>query len=82
MEMSQEKTAEIDRIRECMRCERDCGCCRSGFTQMGRVRLLADGNLLDCLEERAATCRFSVAFGDGYFCRCPLRTHIATTFHV
>ena len=82
MEITQETTAEIERIRQKTCCERGFRCCQSGFTRVGRVRLLANGRLLDCLEDNADTCHFAVPFGDGFFCQCPLRAHLAAKYHI
>jgi hypothetical protein len=79
---AQEKTAEIDRIRDSVCCSKGFPCCDVGFALAGKVKVIAGGKLLDCLEADVPTCRLALPFGDGFFCRCPLRKYIAQTFHV
>jgi len=32
---------------------------------------------VDCLAENRSRCNFALSFGDGYFCRCPLRVFLS-----
>jgi hypothetical protein len=82
MAMAQDNRLEIDRIRDSVRCEKGFPCCNVGVALAGKVKVIAGGKLLDCLEADVAECGFALPFGDGFFCRCPLRKHIAQTFHV
>jgi hypothetical protein len=57
-------------------CTRGFACRDSNLKGLGKVRLLADGEVLDCLEEDAALCSFAMPFGRGCLCVCPRRKHI------
>ena len=82
MPIAQERTPEINRIRESVCCPKGFPCCNVGPALAGKVKVIAGGKVLDCLEADVAECRFALPFGDGFFCRCPLRKYIAETFHV
>jgi hypothetical protein len=34
-------------------------------------------SFLECLEHNPTHCEFSISYGDGHYCRCPLRVYIA-----
>jgi hypothetical protein len=78
----QEKAAEIDQIKGSMCCPKGFACCSSDFSQVGKVKIIGDGKLLDCLEADAARCQLALPFGDGFFCTCRLRKYIAKTFRI
>ena len=77
MELTEEQRKEVEAITGGLKCSKDFKCCKSGFEKLCKVR---DGGLegyLDCLEENSQDCPFSLAFGYGYLCKCPLRIYIA-----
>jgi len=80
--MAQRREAEIERIKADTCCAKAFSCMGSGFSQAGRVEVFASGQLLECRDTDAATCGFSQAFGDGFYCKCPLRTHLARVLHM
>ena len=82
MAMSAERTTEIDQIKARMVCTKSFLCCSSGLAQAGKVKVLVNGELLDCLESDAPECRYALAFGDGFFCMCPLRKHLAQILQI
>ena len=82
MAIAQDNRLEMDRIRDSLCCEKGFPCCDADFSLAGKVKVIAGGRLLDCLEADAVKCRCALPFGDGFFCRCPLRKYIAQTFHV
>jgi len=65
-----------------MCCTKAFSCMSSGFSQAGRVKVLADGQLLECREAGAAACGLAQPFGDGYYCNCPLRKYLAGVLHL
>jgi hypothetical protein len=81
VEITQEHTRQIEAIKSSMECPKDFECHKSGFAKLGRARIIGQGELLNCLEQRAAACEFSMAFGDSFFCHCPLRVYIAKNFY-
>jgi len=60
-----------------MKCPNDSKCYRLGSENVPKVKLIAKGELLECLNECGRSCRFGVDFGSGVFCECPIRNHIA-----
>lgn len=80
MKMGPEHKRAVKRMAEGMECPRGFKCRKSGFKQIGKVRLLADGKVIECLEEDGRSCKFGLFFGSGVFCECPLRQYIARNF--
>ena len=77
--MGQEDKEEIEQIMAGMECAKDFECYKSGFEKLGRVKDGGLDNYVWCLEEKgkARDCGFSLWFGDGMLCKCPLRVYIA-----
>lgn len=74
------KTDDVDGVEEIiaeMECHRDFKCCRSGYTELCRVKIIGEKSYLECLEENPEECDYSVSFGYSYFCQCPVRNRIA-----
>jgi hypothetical protein len=66
----------IQNIMNGMECPKTFACCHPGFERLCRVRVLAGGKLLECLDETHQPCKFAVDFGLGRFCECPLRAFL------
>ena len=66
----------IEKIMREMECPKNFQCYESGFTKLCKAKKFLAG-YADCLEENSDLCRFSVPFGEGLFCRCPLRVYVA-----
>jgi len=71
------KKKEIEEIINHFECPRDVGCCKSHFKVLCKAKDIGLETFLKCLEEDPRSCPVSVPFGDGYFCKCPLRAYIA-----
>lgn len=82
MEITQEHECRIQEIMGEMQCPRDFKCYKSGFENLGKVRIIGGGKLVECLEENRQPCDLGFVFGYGYFCDCPLRKYIAENFKV
>jgi hypothetical protein len=74
MEITQEQKKVIDEIIGELKCPKDFQCQKLGSDNLPRLKRA--GQLLECLEQDAADCQWSVPFGFGYFCRCPLNNYI------
>ena len=73
---------EIEAIMGAMECPKDFECYTSGFKKLGKA---SDGglpNYVDCLDGRAARCKYAVRFGNGVLCRCSLRVYVAKTLRL
>ena len=68
---------EIEKIIGGMKCPKDFKCCKPGFDVVCKAKDIGLETFLECLEEDPRSCQFSVPFGEGYFCQCPLRVYIA-----
>ena len=68
---------ETEKIINQMKCAKDFQCYKSGLKALCKAKDIGITLYLQCLEENAFGCRFSVRFGDKYDCECPLRVYIA-----
>lgn len=82
MEITQEHERRIQEIMSEMQCSKDFKCYKSGFEKLCKARIICDGSLIECLEEKAQPCELGFSFGYGYFCNCTLRKYIARNFRV
>jgi len=74
--MTNRREAEIERIKANMSCAKAFSCMSSGLAQAGRVNVFASGQLLACRETGAAACSHAQPFGNGFYCKCPLRMYL------
>ncbi len=82
METTQEHKTQIEQIISEMECPKDFVCHKSGFERLGKTRLIAEGQRVECLEENARLlCKFALRFGHLTLCKCPLRNYITKNFH-
>jgi len=75
--MEQDDKKQIEQIISQMECPKDFKCHKSGFESLCKAKDIGIEGVVECLEENPKKCKFSVAFGYSYFCRCPLRVYIA-----
>ena len=75
--MEQDHQKRIEEIIRGMKCQKDFKCCKPGSGYLCKAKDRGMEGYLDCLEQEADLCEFSLPFGDGFFCRCPLRIYIA-----
>jgi hypothetical protein len=59
-----------------IQCPREFCCLKTGFDRSCKTKDIGLKAYLECLEEDASLCQFSVSFGSTYFCSCPLRVYI------
>jgi len=81
MEITQDQKREIEKITREIDCPKDFECCKSSFENVGSIKDIGTQGLLECLEQNAHDCKFSLSFGSGSSCLCPLRIYIATEMH-
>jgi hypothetical protein len=77
--MEQEVEREIEQLMAGMECAKDFDCYRSGFERLCKAR---DDGLKEhvwCMEEAGVSrgCGYSLSFGKGMLCKCPLRVYLA-----
>ena len=68
---------QIEQIISGMKCRKDFKCYKSGFKDLTRVQVFTASDLLKCLGDNPQKCEYASAFGDGYFCKCPVRLYIS-----
>ncbi len=78
--MDEETKKEIDEIIGQMQCPRGFRCANSGFERLCKAKNIGLEHYLECDEDDARHCKFSLTFGNsGYYCQCPLRVYISRT---
>jgi len=60
-----------------MKCPKGFTCAESGFEKLCKSKDIGLESFIECLEDNPSSCKFSISFGYGYFCQCPLRIYIA-----
>jgi hypothetical protein len=77
--MEQDIEKKINEIIEKFACPKGFSCCTEGFENLCKAKDIGLHSILECLEEDAALCLFSIHVHDTYYCECPLRIYIART---
>ncbi len=75
--MDDAQRKEIEELIRGMKCPKDFICYTSGLDVLCKAKAVGS-DLMECLEESAEACSFSVVSDDKHFCRCPVRLWIAT----
>lgn len=77
--MEQEVKREIEQIMAGMECAKHFECYRSGFKRLCEARDDGLKEHLWCMEEAevSRSCDYSLSFGKGMLCKCPLRVYLA-----
>jgi hypothetical protein len=75
--MEPEHKEQIEEIMAQMECEKDFACHKCGFEKICKAGDWGLPDYVECMEEEQTMCQFKVPFGDGVFCRCPLRVYVA-----
>lgn len=68
---------EIEEIICHLKCSKDFKCYKSGFDALCKAKDIGVESYLVCLDEQPEDCPFSLSFGYGHLCKCPLRVYIA-----
>ena len=75
--MKQLVDGKLKRIMDGMRCPKDFICKKSKFKNLCEANYYEKGECVECLDEKARQCSFSLTYGDAFLCICPVRVHIA-----
>jgi len=82
MEIAHVHKEEIEQIVAAVDCPKNLECYRSAFERLSKVEIMADGKVIQCLEENSRACQLGFLYGaKTVFCLCPLRSYIARNFH-
>ena len=82
MEIAQEHKGHIEQIIGEMECPKNFKCYESGFENLGNIKLIADGERVECLGENQLRCKFALFYGSLTLCQCPIRNYIAKNFNM
>jgi hypothetical protein len=77
MELTQEHIQEIKKIASGIECSKDFRCHKSGLEGLCKARDIGLERYVECLGDEPHSCEFSLSFGRGYLCTCPVRIYIA-----
>lgn len=77
MELTEEQQEKITATMASMECQKDFRCYKSGLDSLCKATDVGMKGYVNCLYENQISCEFRVAYGSGFFCRCPLRVYIA-----
>ena len=77
MEIEKRHKRKIHEIIASMDCKKDFKCYKSGFEDVCKDRDSGMTGYVDCLGKTYQSCEFSMPFGEGVLCRCPLRVYVA-----
>jgi hypothetical protein len=80
MDLSADYPEQLEAIKSKVECSKDFECQKEGSDVCSSVR--AVGQLLECSEENAKYCRYSLSFGYSYFCKCPLNNYLHATSNI
>lgn len=80
MEITQEHTNRLQELMAGLECPKEFLCHKSGFTHLCQVRKTGRSGFLECLDENARDCQFSLPYGDPPACLCPVRGYIRAEF--
>jgi hypothetical protein len=82
MELTEAHRQEIEKIASETDCPKGFVCYKSGLKKLCKARDFGMERHLYCLENEPQDCSFSLSFGRGYFCICPVRIYIAKNIGV
>ncbi|MDD5459619.1 MAG: hypothetical protein PHF37_09540 [Phycisphaerae bacterium] len=77
MELPADVFNEIEELKKQTDCNHDFSCLKSNSGNRSKVKVIVPETAMECLDERADFCTYSFAFGEGYFCKCPIRKYIS-----
>jgi hypothetical protein len=76
MEVTEGQKQEIEKIANGMNCPKNFECYKSGAKKFCKTRDFGLSQYLDCLEKEPYACEYSLSFGNGYFCTCPVQLYM------
>jgi hypothetical protein len=77
VELTRENIEQIEEIVSSMDCPKDFKCYKCQFEDICKATYRGLEAYADCCDFGKTTCEFRVPFGNGVFCRCPLRVYVA-----
>ena len=75
--MDEEQKRKLEELIDDLKCPKDFICYRSGLEELCKAEDIGHESFLVCRDEGGELCNFSMNYGKGLFCKCPLRIYIA-----
>ncbi len=75
--MKKDIQEQIEEIIEKLKCPKDFECYTSGFERLCMAKDIGLDSFVACLGKDPLGCKFSIYFGELFFCQCPLRICIS-----
>ena len=75
--MDNKAEEQIKQITDNMQCPNDFVCVKSNYETLCKAKNIGMRDFLQCEDQDSAVCKFSLPFGNSYFCKCPMRYFIA-----
>ena len=63
------------------RCNKNLKCARGGLAELCKAREIGSDLFMVCLEEDP-NCSFTISFGHGFMCKCPVRVYLSKEFKI
>lgn len=76
---SQEKKM-LHELKAQIECDKNFPCVSSALRNLCKGRLQINSDILECLEDQPAKCKFALPRESSVNCTCPLRKYIARNF--
>ncbi len=74
--MKEEDKKRIQELIAGMQCPKDFECINSSPEGLCKAKDIGLENYVECLGDNPRACKFTLRFGDGYFCHCPVRVYL------
>ncbi len=78
--MEPEERRKLEELRGHVDCAKGFGCIDAAVGDLCKGKYYEEMDILECVDEHGAACKFQRAFGCTYVCICPLRRLIARNF--
>ncbi len=75
--MERQDNSLIEKLAAKFQCPKDFKCYRSGFIELCKAKDINSGKHIECIDDDAPNCMFSLLQGSLYLCKCPLRIYLA-----
>ena len=60
-----------------LKCPRDFSCYKSGLNSLTKKEQVGTESFFACFKENSQACTFSHFLNNHFYCKCPLRAHLA-----
>jgi hypothetical protein len=74
--VKEEDKRRIEELIAGMECPKGFRCIDSNSEDLCKAKDFGLENYLECLDHNPHACKFTLRFGDRYFCYCPLRVYL------